>query len=288
MAQDKEIKNRIKTVKNISKVTKTMQMVSAVRMKRAIKRSVESQPYAEGLSLVVNALGTLADYTSPLTKKVNEVKSIWFVVIGPSKGFVGALVSKLTVEISDQISKIKKDFPNVSIQGISVNKLALKILSNIGVKSTFHFTESTDSKEFVSSQTLIELLKQKFSGGEADIVYLVYPKFISPTKQTVSFEMLLPINLSFLRNDKENNDYTQIKFEPNAAKVVDFILEEYFEKQVRNALLSESASEHSQRMISMKNATDNAFDLIDKLTLYYNKSRQQQITQQVNEVSSSL
>ena len=176
----------------------------------------------------------------------------------------------------------------MSIQGISVNKLALKILSNIGVKSTFHFTESTDSKEFVSSQTLIELLKQKFSGGEADIVYLVYPKFISPTKQTVSFEMLLPINLSFLRNDKENNDYTQIKFEPNAAKVVDFILEEYFEKQVRNALLSESASEHSQRMISMKNATDNAFDLIDKLTLYYNKSRQQQITQQVNEVSSSL
>lgn len=288
MAQDKEIKNRIKTVKNISKVTKTMQMVSAVRMKRAIKRSVESQPYAEGLSVVVNALGTLEDYSSPLTKKVTEVKNIWFVVIGPSKGFVGALVSKLTFEISAQTKQIKENFPNASIHGVSINKLALKILSNIGIKSTFHFTESSDSKEFASSQTLIDLLKQKFSGGEADIIYLVYPKFISPTKQTVAFEMLLPINLSFLWDSKENSDYTQIKFEPNTTKVMDFILEEYFEKQVRNALLSESASEHSQRMISMKNATDNAFELIDKLTLYYNKSRQQQITQQVNEVSSSL
>lgn len=285
MAKDKEIRNRIKTVRNIAKVTKTMQMISASRMKKSIKMWQESFPYSQEISALVAGIGGLEGFESPLTQSPKEVKRVAIIAVAPTKGFVGSLVARQLGEIYRGIQEIRAKYPESEISLVSIHKLGLKLASSLGVKNDLHFAKEIVKPGPSNMSAVYKSVKDRFFSGEYQLVYLCYTKFESATRQGVIFEPLLPINFTpdsgIPRNSLENT-----VMEPSQKELLNYLLNEYFEKQLVGAILSSNASEHSARMISMKNATDNALGMSQDLTLRYNKSRQAQITQQVVEVSS--
>lgn len=285
MAKDKEIRTRIKTVKNIAKVTKTMQMISAARMKRSVKMWQESFPYSQEIGAMVAKIGGLAGFESPLTKSPKEINNAAVIVIAPTKGFVGSLIARQLAEIQHGIKKIKTEHPNAQISVVSVHKLGIKIASSLGLKNDLHFAKEISKPSAKNMSAIFKAITQRFSDGIYDAVYLSYTKFESATRQSAVFEPLLPVNFKTDPRIHTTN-IEQTLLEPNQKELLTYLLNEYFEKQLVGAILASNASEHSARMISMKNATDNALGISQDLTLRYNKSRQAQITQQVVEVSA--
>ncbi len=285
MAKDKEIRTRIKTVKNIAKVTKTMQMISVARMKRSVKMWQESFPYSQEIGAMVAKIGGLAGFESPLTKSPKDIKRVAVVVIAPTKGFVGSLVAKQLVELHQGIAKIQADYPTAQISLVSIHKLGLKLASSLGLKTDLHFAKEISKPSVTNMSAIYQAVTQRFADGTYDAIYLAYTKFETATRQSAVFEPLLPVN--FMTDPQtQSTNIDQTLLEPNQKDLLTYLLNEYFEKQLVGAILASNASEHSARMISMKNATDNALGMSQDLTLRYNKSRQAQITQQVVEVSS--
>lgn len=284
MPKDKEIRTRIKTVKNIAKVTKTMQMISASRMKKAIRLWQESFPYSQEISALVSKIGGLTNFESPFTNFPKEINKVVIIVVAPTKGFVGGLVARQLGEIYRGIQEIKLKYPASEVSLVSIHKLGIKLSASLGVKNDLHFSKEIGKPQPSNMSAIYKAVKDRFFSGEYSLVYLCYTKFESATRQTVIFEPLLPVN--FTANDKiQNTSLENTLIEPNQKELLSYLLSEYFEKQLIGAILSSNASEHSARMISMKNATDNALEMSRALTLSYNKSRQAQITQQVMEVS---
>jgi F-type H+-transporting ATPase subunit gamma len=285
MAKDKEIRNRIRTVKNIAKVTKTMQMISASRMKKSIKLWQESFPYAQEISDMVAKIGGLESFENPLTKSPKEIKHIAIVAVAPTKGFVGSLVAKQLGEIYRGVQELKLNYPAAEIALVSIHKLGIKLASTLGVKTDLHFAKEIVKPGPTNMSAIYKAVKDRFFDGQYDLVYLCYTKFESATRQGVIFEPLLPVNF-MVDTKKQATNLENTTMEPSQRELLNYLLNEYFEKQLISAILSSNASEHSARMISMKNATDNAMGMSQNLTLRYNKSRQAQITQQVVEVAS--
>lgn len=285
MAKDKEIRTRIKTVKNIAKVTKTMQMISASRMKKSIKLWQESFPYSQEIGALVAKIGGLEGFASPLTRLPKEVKKVGIVAVAPTKGFVGSLVARQLGEMYRGMQEIKLKYSASEVSMASIHKLGVKLASSLNIKNDLHFAKEIVKPSPASMSAIYQAIKDRFVSGEYDLVYLCYTKFESATRQGVVFEPLLPINFQ-IDTKKQVTNAENTVMEPNQKELLNYLLNEYFEKQLTSAILSSNASEHSARMISMKNATDNALDMSHDLTLKYNKSRQAQITQQVVEVSS--
>ncbi len=285
MAKDKEIRNRIRTVKNIAKVTKTMQMISAARMKKSVKMWQESFPYSQEIHAMVSKIGGLAGFESRLTRSPKQVSKVAIIVVAPTKGFVGSLVSKQLLELHRGIEKIKSENPNARISIVSIHKLGIKLASSLGLVNDLHFAKEISKPSPANMSAIFKAVTQRFADGTYDAVYLSYTKFETATKQSAVFEALLPINFTTDPQTQSTN-IEQAILEPNQRELLTYLLNEYFEKQLVGAILASNASEHSARMISMKNATDNALGMSRDLTLRYNKSRQAQITQQVVEVSS--
>jgi len=285
MAKDKEIRNRIKTVKNIAKVTKTMQMISASRMKKSIKLWQESFPYSQEIGALVAKIGGLESFASPLTKFPKEVKKVGVIVVTPTKGFVGSLVARQLGEMYRGMQEIKLKYPASEVSLVSIHKLGVKLASSLGIKNDLHFAKEIVKPSPTNMSAIYKAVKDRFVSGQYDLVYLCYTKFESATRQGVIFEPLLPVNF-LVDTKKQVTNAENTVMEPNQTELLNYLLNEYFEKQIIGAILSSNASEHSARMISMKNATDNALEMSHNLTLKYNKSRQAQITQQVVEISS--
>lgn len=288
MAKDKEIRNRIKTVTNIAKVTKTMQMISASRMKKSVKMWQESFPYSQEIGAMVAKIGGLEGFESQLTRSPKEVKKVAIIAVAPTKGFVGSLVAKQLAEIHRGVQEIKHQNPGADVSLVSVHKLGVKLAGSLGLKNDLHFAKEIAKPSPASMSAIYKAVIDRFTSGQYDAVYLSYTKFESATRQSVVFEPLLPVNFKADAQKSSDNSakLENTQMEPNQQELLTYLLNEYFEKQLIGAILSSNASEHSARMISMKNATDNAMGMSQDLTLRYNKSRQAQITQQVVEVSS--
>jgi len=285
MAKDKEIRTRIKTVKNIAKVTKTMQMISAARMKRSVKMWQESFPYSQEIGAMVAKIGGLSGFESPLTKSPKELTNVAIIVVAPTKGFVGSLVARQLLELHHGIEKIKTEHPTAQVSIVSIHKLGIRLASSLGLKNDLHFAKEISKPSPASMSAIFKSVTQRFADGTYDAVYLSYTKFETASRQSAVFEPLLPVNFMADQQTQSTN-IDQTLLEPNQKELLTYLLNEYFEKQLVGAILASNASEHSARMISMKNATDNALGMSQDLTLRYNKSRQAQITQQVVEVSS--
>jgi len=285
MAKDKEIRNRIRTVKNIAKVTKTMQMISASRMKKSIKLWQESFPYSHEISSLVSKIGGLENFENPLTKFPREINKIAVIVVAPTKGFVGSLVARQLGELYRGTQEMKLKYPTARVSLVSIHKLGIKLAASLGLTNDLHFAKEIVKPGISNMSAIYKAVKDRFVSGQYDLVYLCYTKFESATRQGIVFEPLLPIN--FLVDTKKQATHVEnATLEPSQKELLNYLLNEYYEKQLVEAILSSNASEHSARMISMKNATDNALEMSHDLTLKYNKSRQAQITQQVVEVSS--
>lgn len=254
------------------------------------QKILETEPYNKALHIIFRRVehthrNSLEDHL--LLKKQDEVKNIAIVVIGPTKGYVGNMVSHQIIDIVKNITKIKEVYPNASIEGISINKIGLKITKLSGIQDKYHFSDLSEYPSYLELAPIYEVIKGGFISEKYDEVYLSYsdtmPIFFRLLP--LQLEQLIEIaNKHSLESDNQKDIFKEL-YEPGAFTVVDYVLNEYFENIILRALLLNNVTEHAARMVTMHNASDNAHNLGESLQVNYNKTRQSQITEEIIEVS---
>ncbi|MEK7160187.1 MAG: ATP synthase F1 subunit gamma [Patescibacteria group bacterium] len=265
------LKRRIKTTKNVSKTTKAMQMISASKLKKAQDAAVSSKPYIEKLDFLSKNLtekiekDNLHDYM-----KTPTVNAKLLIIISPDKGLSGGLVTSLIREVLRQNTQGKNYY-------ITIGKKSEVAMSLLDKEIIASFPFGSTLPEFDTVYPLAKIVNEYFLGKKVSEVNILSTKFISVFTQIPHFSALLPVKLN--SEVKTQNSITL--FEPNIQELIPDLLQHYLEMIIYQSLLESYASEQAARMIAMKNATDNALDIVSELQLEYNKTRQEKITNEL-------
>lgn len=293
MAGTKEIKRRIKSVKNTKKITKAMELVSASKMKRAISSTLASRPYALYSWEVLESLSAYVGKTThPLLVKRDEGKTL-IIFITSNRGLCGGYNSQISKKI---VSMLKED-TDVKYDFISVGKKGESTLRRIGQNITASFNELPDSPSLADIYPIANLAIDLYKSGEYNQIRIAYTDFVSALSQVPHVRTILPVSKTAIEaeiKDAKNEtgsqklvavDYT---FEPDYETLMSTVVEKIARMRVYQLILESCASEHSARMMAMKNASDAAGEMIDDLTLAFNKARQAGITQEISEISAGM
>ncbi|ALC82726.1 MULTISPECIES: ATP synthase F1 subunit gamma [Bacillus] len=277
MASLRDIKSRINSNKKTSQITKAQQMVSASKLNRAENSAKAFVPYMEKIQEVVAnvALGT-SDATHPMLKK-RPVKKTGYVVITSDRGLAGAFNVNVLRGAYQAINKRHKSTDEYAV--IAVGKVCRDFFKKRGVPVIAEKTGISDEMTFMEVKDLTYQTLQMFTDETFDELYIFYNHYVSAIAQEVTEKKLLP--LTDLATGKKTASY---EFEPSEESILEVLLPQYAESLIYGALLDSKASEHAARMTAMKNATDNAKEIIDSLTLSYNRARQAAITQEITEI----
>ncbi len=281
MASTREIRRRIRTVRNISQITRAMEMVAASKMRRAQQRVTASRPYAERIDAMISDLAALqldqdAIAAFPLLAK-RDIRNVELVLVTPDKGLTGPLNSN----ILRRASKFIIEEAEAPTRVVAVGKKGLDFMARTRQDVVAEFTGLTDTVMPEDLSVISQVILEDYISGRADAVYMIYSQFVNTLSQVPIVHQLLPIVPK--PGSGTYNDYI---FEPNGAEVLTELLPRSVETQIYQAILESFASEYSARMVAMRNASDNARDLVSDLTLTYNKARQTQITSEVSEISA--
>lgn len=268
------LKRRIKTAKNISKTTKAFQMIAASRLKKAQDAALSSMAYVEKLdNLSKNLIQKVdRDNLHEYMKTPKETNAKLLIVISPDKGLCGALVTNLIREVLHFQSSGKVFY-------LTVGKKAENAVSSLNKEIVASFPFGTSLPEFDVIYPIAKLVSEYFLGKKVSEVKILSTKFSSVFSQVPNFNTLLPVKL-----DETKEKSSDMIFEPNIEDLVPGLLQHYLEMVIYQSLLESYASEQASRMIAMKNATDNAIDMISELQLEYNKSRQEKITNELLDI----
>lgn len=281
MASQRQLKGRIRSVTSTKQITKAMQMVAASKMRRAQEAEKATLDYTRSANELLShfaAQGVTDDH--PLFQK-RDVKTRLYVVIASDKGLAGAYNSNV---LKKYLAELKADeAAGVKSMTITVGRRASQFVSrlkNLTVTGTYDdLPDDLEGSEFSSIlATAVEL----FTEGQVDAVDVIYTEFISSLTQTPVVERILPAGFT---KTEVSHDISEALYEPSVEAVLDAVTYRLVGAQIFQAMLDARASEHSMRMVAMKNATDNASDLIEDLTLAMNKARQGAITQELAEIS---
>ena len=281
MASPREIRRRIRSVRNISQITRAMEMVSASKMRRAQQRVLASRPYADRLQGVIADLASLqigADELAqfPLLQQ-REIKHSAIILITPDKGLTGPLNSN----ILRRASRYVLNEAGVPVRIIAAGKKGRDFMIRTRQAVEAEFTGLGDSVSLDDLRPIAQIALDDFISGRADAVYVVFARFVNTLTQVPEVRQILPI----VRPEGEGT-YTDYIFEPSPEAVLESLLPRFVEIQIYQAMLESIASEHSARMVAMRNASQNASDLVSDLSLTYNKARQAQITSEVSEIAA--
>lgn len=276
MATIRSIQKRIKSAKNISKITKAMQMVSASKMRKAQDAASHARPYQEKIAEAVTMLSAGVERSlHPLLRDADPNGKTLVILIATNKGLCGGLNATL-------FRLVTREFDNsVAIEYVTLGKKAQRFALRTKKDLMANFVED----DFINiAQAVTKLFTEKFISGAYKEVYLVYNKFVNSLMQQPIVERILPLvfKAEGLKDDQIEQEEFQI--EPSPTRVLDALLPHYIETQVRGSIYQALASEHSARMIAMKNATENAKNLIGDLTLSYNRLRQERITYEIADI----
>ncbi|MBI2040357.1 ATP synthase F1 subunit gamma [Candidatus Microgenomates bacterium] len=283
MANTRELRRRIKSIKNTSQITRAMQMVAATKMRRAQSQATSGRPYSENL---YDALSKLLPSINPEAHPLltgNDSKITGVVLLSTDRGLVGALNTNLMRIVLG----LHTGGGNVNYYTVGRKGRGFVVRTGKDLKADF---ENLDAVTFRQARQLARLVMEAFENGEIGEAYLVYPHFVSTLRQEPRRVKLLPIELAELGIPSSTNlapSSKEFLFEPNPDVLLDFILTHHIEEQIYQALLETKASEHSARMVAMKNATDNALELVEDLTLTYNETRQASITTELLEITTA-
>jgi F-type H+-transporting ATPase subunit gamma len=280
MANLRDIRRRIKSIKNTAQITKAMQMVAASRMRKAQLSAIAGRPYATQLDEIAYHLhNSGSDFTHPLIHE-RPVKKACALVITTDKGLCGALNTNLLREVLKQDPEGKKAYITAGRRGKQfLARLGRELLADFEIKDNFTFRDSKRISAF---------LIERYIKEEFDTVEIYFTRFINTINQKPERSDLMPIGVhKFGFKDSEEVVPGDYLFEPDAPHLLSKLLPFYVHFEVYQALLDAKASEHSARMVAMKNATDNANELVKDLTLEYNKARQSMITTELLEISSA-
>jgi F-type H+-transporting ATPase subunit gamma len=265
----------------MSQITRAMEMVSAAKMRRAQQRVVASRPYSERLQAVIGDLSALTidpeqAAAFPLLQR-REVKQAAVILITPDRGLTGALNSNIIRRASRYILTES----GVPVEVVAAGKKGRDFMVRTRQNVVAEFVGLGDKVSLDDIRPMAEIAIADFESGKVDAVYLVFAQFVNTLVQRAELRQILPIE-----RPAEVGTYTDYIFEPDPSIVLRDLLPRFVEIQIYQALLESIASEHSARMVAMRNASENAKDLVNDLTLSYNKARQAQITREVSEIAA--
>lgn len=295
MSNQKLIKSRIKSVKNTKKITKAMELVAASKMKRAVNATLASRLYATySWDLLTSLSSKLDEITHPFFVENKDSNKSLIVLITSNRGLCGSYNSQA---IKKALSVLKDDKEEYEI--ISVGKKGDNAMRRIGGSIIASFIEIPDNAKLADIRPLSELITMKYKEGAYKNVKVVYTDFISALTQKANARKLLPISKEEVRGmieslaeekDKETikEDRSQYIFEGDINRLIESLAEKLVRMQVYQMILESNASEQSSRMVAMKNASEAAGEMIDDLTLVFNKARQAGITQEISEISAGM
>ena len=278
MASQRDIRRRIGAVRNIKQITRAMQFVAASKLKRAQDATLAARPYSEMIDEVLADLATvLSGEDHPLLAEREGGKRL-IVLITTDRGLAGPLNTNTIRFAAREITEKPGD-----LAVVTVGRKGRDSMRRAGVPLEAHFAGFGDRPAFADVIPLARLITDDFLEGKFSIVDIIYSRFVTTLTQKAEMDRLLPIEPS---EDTEGIPGNQFIFEPDASTVLQALLPRYVATRLFQAVLEAKASEESSRMVAMKNATENAEDLIDDLTLSYNKVRQTNITREMIEIAS--
>jgi len=279
MAGGKEIKTKIASVQNTQKITAAMEMVAASKMRRAQDQMFATRPYADRIATVVHHVASAhTEYKHPFLVE-RPMKRVGIVAVSTDRGLCGGLNTNLFKKALNHIGDL--DDRGIEIEVVTFGGKALSFFKRIGARVVAEASHIGDSPEISQIIGPIQVLMQAYLKGEVDAIYLISNEFINTMTQQARVTQLVPIEPSQDTELKHHWDYI---YEPDAREVLDDLLDRYIESLVYQGVVENVACEMASRMLAMKNATDNAGEMIDELQLIYNRERQAGITQEISEI----
>jgi F-type H+-transporting ATPase subunit gamma len=284
----KDIRGRIGSVRNIAQITRAMEMVAASRMKRAQDAIIAARPYSDELRDALSRVAAVVDEEiDPLLAR-RPVRRVALIMITTDRGLAGSLNANAIRTslrwVQDRIASRNGDGP-VEIEAITIGRKGRDGLRRAGVPIAAHFSQLGDRPAFTDVTPIARLVTEDFLEEKYDEIHVAFSTFISTLTQRPEITQLLPIQQPAQAEGQQaaNDEYL---FEPSPEAVLSRLLPHFVAIDLYRAVLENQASEQSARMIAMRNSTDNANELIDDLTLVYNKTRQSTITREMIEIAS--
>ena len=293
MATQKDVKNRIASVKNIQKITRAMEMVAAARLRRAEQRIEHLRPYAGAIRRmtrrVVEAVENIPSL--PVLEEHDQENRVGILLVTGDRGLAGPFNSQIIRAGNRRAAEVEAD--SKEVVWFASGRRGVSSLQFRGRDVTGAYTGFTDRPAYANAREIADDLVQHYVDNELDRVEIIYNHYVSPLTQTVSHETLLPLQqIDALVEDEdeepegEDEDRQQASwlYEPEPEEILERLIPDYVEISIYRALLESTASEHGARMTAMRNAQENASEMIDDLTLEMNRQRQAEITQEIMEV----
>ena len=280
MASLKEIDSRIKSTKKMKQITKAMNMVSSSKLRRAEKNTKQFEPYMEKMQDAITAIAGASKNSSHPMLRPRHIQRSGYLVITSDKGLAGAYSSNVLKRLINDIKEKHTNSDEYSI--IVLGQSGVDFLKNRGYEVESSLVDVPDQPSFKSIQAIAKHAIDLFSEEHIDELKIYYSHYVSVLENKPSVRQVLP--LSQEDSSQGQGQMSSYEFEPDKDSILRVILPQYVESLIYGTILDAKASEHAARMTAMKNASDNATELIDDLSLQYNRARQAEITQQITEI----
>ncbi|WP_271436946.1 ATP synthase F1 subunit gamma [Staphylococcus hominis] len=280
MASLKEIDSRIKSTKKMKQITKAMNMVSSSKLRRAEKNTKQFEPYMEKMQDAITAIAGANKNSNHPMLRPRHIQRSGYLVITSDKGLAGAYSSNVLKRLVNDIKEKHTNSDEYSI--IVLGQSGVDFLKNRGYEVESSLVDVPDQPSFKSIQAIAKHAIDLFSEEHIDELKIYYSHYVSVLENKPSVKQVLP--LSQEDSSQGQGQMSSYEFEPDKDSILRVILPQYVESLIYGTILDAKASEHAARMTAMKNASDNATELIDDLSLQYNRARQAEITQQITEI----
>ncbi len=288
------IRGRIKSVKNTRKITKAMELVAASKMRRAVSSVLGTRPFAGLAWETVQAVAKITDPSMhPLLAPRKEIKKVLFVLITSDRGLCGGFNARM---LKEAMKFVRGTTPGVvsEVEVVTIGKRGADVMRRVGKPIVASFVDLTNNPKYADIRPITRLILDEYKKGTYDKVVMGYTDYISALTQVPNLVQLLPLTTIDITepsttpnpSSERRGDAVEYVFEPSPMEVLDALLPKIVETKVWQALLESAASEHSARMMAMRNASESAGDMIDSLTFTFNQARQAGITREIAEISS--
>jgi len=279
----KDIKNRIASVKSTQQITKAMKMVSAAKFRKAEEGMFENRPYSEKMLEVLSSLALRTEAAAHPLLERRDPKNVMLVVFTSDRGLCGSFNGSIIRSIDRFLKEKKGDYETISLY--LVGKKGREFFRTKDVVTAGEKVELFGKVSYPVAQDIGREIVEKYASREVDLVYMVYNEFRSALSQQVVYDRLLPVQPAPAGPDAAAAEYI---YEPGEKEMLDWVLPRYVDVRLFRALLESTASEHGARMTSMDSATNNAADMIGRLTLKYNRARQDSITRELMDIVNGV
>ncbi|SMO42897.1 ATP synthase F1 subunit gamma [Fodinibius sediminis] len=288
MANLRDIRNRIESIKNTRQITKAMKMVAAAKLRKAQNRIIATRPYASKMKEVVARLVGNATDKHQLLREPESTDEVLFIIIGSDRGLCGAFNNNLFKMVEKTIEQEYAEYRQAeTLSLVCVGRKAIKHFGKRNYNVIAEYPDFFDEINFAKASGIMKGVIKRFNAGEFDEVKLAYNEFKSVIAQERIVESVLPIEPSALLEDAvSDNEQKEYIYEPGIDKILEDLLPSHLNLQLWKAILESNAAEQGARMTAMDNATENANELQEDLELEYNRARQSAITTEISEIIS--